>query len=145
MTAEHLLSDQFKVQNIYVDPRITNLVDSFKHKVRDFVFLVNVSGKTERGMVQHLETVKKSLQLVLDNSDGSVENTDCISLIAFAKNARRLFSLVEKQKNFVQLRNQINCLRPEMGVEAQLGKAIQHAVTELNASRDQTIKKLSTS
>ena len=52
-------------------------------------------------MINHLESVKKSLQLVLDNASGSVENTDFVSLIAFAKNVSRLFSLVEKQKNFV--------------------------------------------
>jgi hypothetical protein len=43
----------------------------------------------------------KSLQLVFDNQDGHVENKDRISLISFAKNSRRLYSLVEKQKNFV--------------------------------------------
>jgi len=94
-------------------------------------------------MATHLEKVKKSLQLVLDNKNGSVENTDCISLMAFAKNARRLFSLVEKEKNFVQLINQIKCLRPEIGQDAQLGKALKYAVGDLVASQALKTKKLS--
>jgi uncharacterized protein YjiK len=36
-----------------------------------------------------------------------LELKDRISLITYSKNCRRLFSLVEKERNYVQLRNQI--------------------------------------
>jgi hypothetical protein len=37
-----------------------------------------------------------------------VEDNDRIALIKFTKNSKRVFSLVEKEKNFAQLENQIS-------------------------------------
>jgi hypothetical protein len=51
-------------------------------------------------MADHIGQVRKSLAAVLDNEEGAVENQDRIALVTFAKNTKRIFSLVEKQKNF---------------------------------------------
>ncbi len=56
-------------------------------------------------MKKHIISVKKSLTAVLDDDSGAVESSDRISLVTFAKDSKRIFSLVEKDKNFTQLRN----------------------------------------
>jgi hypothetical protein len=56
-------------------------------------------------MADHIGSVRKSLAAVLDNEDGAVESQDRIALLTFTNNSKRIFSLVEKQKNFTQLRN----------------------------------------
>jgi len=56
-------------------------------------------------MLKHVHLIRKSLAAVLDNDEGAVESHDRIALVTFAKNSKRIFSLVEKQKNFTQLRN----------------------------------------
>ena len=50
------------------------LEESFNHKNRDFVFLVNQSVTENRTMAGHISQVRKSLAAVLDNEDGAVEN-----------------------------------------------------------------------
>lgn len=65
-------------------------------------------------MADHIGQVRKSLAAVLDNQDGAVENQDRIALVTFAKNTKRIFSLVEKEKNFTQLRNQIIWLKADV-------------------------------
>ena len=90
------------------------LEESFNHKNRDFVFLVNQSVTENRTMVGHISQVRKSLAAVLDNEDGAVENQDRIALVTYASNTRRIFSLVEKQKNFTQLRNQVIWLKADV-------------------------------
>jgi hypothetical protein len=42
----------------------------------------------------------------MDNKTGQIEDSDRIALITFAKNSNRVFSLVEKNQNFQQLKNQ---------------------------------------
>ena len=80
----------------------------------------------------HMNRVKLSLKKILDNSEGAVESKDRISLISFAKNVRRIFTLVEKDQNFVQLRNQVKKLEADTWLEAQLGKALKLAVQEFS-------------
>jgi len=53
-------------------------------------------------MNAELMKVQADLELIFDKG---LEDKDRISLITYSKNCRRLFSLVEKEKNFVQLRN----------------------------------------
>ena len=65
-------------------------------------------------MVGHISQVRKSLAAVLDNEDGAVENQDRIALVTYASNTKRIFSLVEKQKNFTQLRNQVIWLKADV-------------------------------
>ena len=48
---------------------------------------------------------KSQLSNVLDNENGAIEDQDRISLIKYGRNLRRIFTLVEKEKNFVQLKN----------------------------------------
>jgi von Willebrand factor type A domain len=71
-----------------------------------------------------------------------IENQDQISLITYSKNCRRLFSLVEKERNYEQLRNQI--VRLEDGLKgsgsANLLKAIKEAVREF-IDQDQSAMK----
>ena len=90
------------------------LEESFNHKNRDFVFLVNQSVTENRTMAGHISQVRKSLAAVLDNEDGAVENQDRIALVTYASNTKRIFSLVEKQKNFTQLRNQVIWLKADV-------------------------------
>jgi len=79
------------------------LYKSFKHRTKAVVFLVNV----EQSMDRHLSRVQDHLSYMFEKG---LEDRDHISLITFSKNCRRLFSLVEKEKNFVQLKNQITRL-----------------------------------
>lgn len=51
-------------------------------------------------MAEHIGVVRKSLTAVLDNEEGAVENQDRIALVTFASSSKRIFSLVEKHKNF---------------------------------------------
>ena len=48
-----------------------------------------------------MELIKQTLLQILNNREDSIERKDRISLITFAKNLRRIFTLVEKEKNFV--------------------------------------------
>lgn len=65
-------------------------------------------------MAGHISQVRKSLAAVLDNEDGAVENQDRIALVTYASSTKRIFSLVEKQKNFTQLRNQVIWLKADI-------------------------------
>ena len=56
-------------------------------------------------MHEHIARIKLTLLQILNNAEDTIERKDRISLITFAKNLRRIFTLVEKEKNFVQLRN----------------------------------------
>ena len=70
------------------------MLDSFKHRNKDIVFLVNVNHAS---VSIHIEHVKDALKQIFDKG---LEAHDRISLITFAKNARIIFSLVDKDKNF---------------------------------------------
>ena len=83
---------------------LENLAQSFKHVNRDFIFLVNQSCKGDRNsknMMNNIDKVRKTLHRILDNKEGAIEAKDRISLITYAKNVRRIFSLVAKEQNFV--------------------------------------------
>lgn len=54
--------------------------------------------------------IRQTLTKILENDNGAVEDKDRISLIKYARNLRRIFTLVEKEKNFVQLKNQVETL-----------------------------------
>lgn len=71
---------------------------SFNHKNKDVVFLVNI----EQSMDPLLNVVQSHLGFIFEKG---LEERDRISLITCSKNCRRLFSLVEKEKNYIQLRN----------------------------------------
>lgn len=58
------------------------------------MFLVNVNQESVGG---HLGNIKDSLKQIFDRG---LELNDRISLITYAKNARIIFSLVGKDKNF---------------------------------------------
>lgn len=67
---------------------------SFNPKIKDIIFLVNI----EESMDQYLPNVKSALKLIFEKG---IEPKDRISLITYAKNARKIFSLVEKEKNYI--------------------------------------------
>lgn len=91
--------------------KLDSLLLSFRHRHRDFVFLVNQSGAgVDSGMGSKIPAVKETLLKILNNENGAIESKDNISLIKFAKGLRRIFTLVEKEKNFVQLKNQVEKL-----------------------------------
>ena len=74
------------------------LMDSFKHRNKDLVFLVD--NKFE--MQPYLQLMQDALKLIFDSG---LEQHDRISLITYSKITRIIFSLVDKDKNFTQLRN----------------------------------------
>jgi len=76
------------------------MLASFQNRNKDLIFAVNVN----QSMQQHLAVVKRSLKQIFDKG---LEDHDRISLITYSKNARVVFSLVDKDKNYIQLRNQI--------------------------------------
>jgi hypothetical protein len=55
-------------------------------------------------MESSLQNLQGHLDFIFEKG---LEFKDRISLITYSKNCRRLFSLVEKERNYVQLRNQI--------------------------------------
>ena len=61
-------------------------------------------------MSAKMQNVRNTILKILNNANGAIESTDRISLIKFAKGLRRIFTLVEKEKNFVQLKNQVENL-----------------------------------
>ncbi len=67
---------------------------SFEHRNKDVVFLVNI----EQSMSSVLTQVQSHLEFIFENA---LEMRDRISLITCSKNCRRLFSLVEKERNFI--------------------------------------------
>lgn len=76
------------------------MLATFKNRNKDLIFLVNANEK----MDPYLPLAKDSLKQIFDRG---LEAHDRISLITYSKNARVVFSLVDKDKNFIQLRNQI--------------------------------------
>ena len=78
-----------------------------------------------------MHKVKDVLKQIFDRG---LESQDRISLITFAKNARVVFSLVEKDRNFTQLRNQIDRIEAGQGeggsAQSNIYKALKEAVRE---------------
>ena len=77
--------------------------------------------------------IAQSLTKVLDNENGAIEDKDRISLIKFSRNLRRIFTLVEKKKNFVQLKNQIESLKvdyDDTDHKPQIAKAFKATIVE---------------
>lgn len=105
------------------------LSKSFRHKDKSVVFLVNV----EKSMDGCLPLVQDHLQYIFEKG---LEDRDKISLITYSKNCRRLFSLVEREKNFVQLRNQITRLEANQNSTPNLKKAVKEAVKEFIDQED---------
>jgi len=72
---------------------------------------------------------------VLDRGpEPPVSNNDRIALIKFSKKSNRVFSLVQKEKNFTQLKNQIEKLNlGKSGQDANLGKALVNAMSEFRS------------
>jgi len=99
------------------------MMASFKHRNKDFVFLVNIN----KSMGDHLERVQNSLKQIFDKG---LEDNDRISLITYSKNSRIIFSLVEKERNFTQLRNQIERIEPYSKSPSNLYKALKECIKE---------------
>ncbi len=72
---------------------MNEMLESFKHRDKDLVFLVNVN----ESVVPYLDGMKEALKHIFDRG---LEAHDRISLITYSKNARIVFSLVDKNKNF---------------------------------------------
>ena len=103
------------------------MMDSFKHRNKDLVFLVNINQSDNSKITQ----VKDSLKQIFDRG---LEAHDRISLITFAKNARIIFSLVDKGKNFTQLRNQIDRIEMNPRSQTNLYKGLVEAIKEFRDS-----------
>ena len=79
-----------------------------------------------------MQKIAQTLTKVLDNDNGAIEDKDRISLIKYARQLRRIFTLVEKEKNFVQLKNQVENLKVDQdeNVPTQLAKALKTTIAE---------------
>lgn len=118
--------------------KLESLMNSFRHRHRDFVFLVNQSDYADdidACMSNKMLTVQKTLLKILNNENGAIESKDRISLIKFAKGLRRIFTLVEKEKNFIQLKNQVETLKVDDDQYAQLAKALKQTTFEFVRGR----------
>jgi hypothetical protein len=84
------------------------MVARFDHRQRDFVFLVqDTSSCKSRGesIASRSKQIAKILSNILEESYfNCVEEKDRIALLKFSKCAKRVFSLVEKRKNYPQLK-----------------------------------------
>ena len=87
--------------------------------------------------------VKRTLLKILNNENGAIESKDRISLIKFAKGLRRVFTLVEKEKNFIQLKNQVENLAVDDDQVSQLAKCLKQTTYEFvraGTQMDQTME-----
>lgn len=75
--------------------------------------------------------MKDNLKQIFDKG---LESHDRISLITYSKNARVIFSLVDKDKNNTQLRNQIDRLEAQSKSPSNVFKALKEAVKEFGAN-----------
>mmetsp|Transcript_40468 Transcript_40468/g.61725 ORF Transcript_40468/g.61725 Transcript_40468/m.61725 type:complete len:269 (+) Transcript_40468:143-949(+) len=107
--------------------KLEELLDEFKHRDKDIVFLVNEEVRLSTQQEDRIENkIKRSLAFIFDNHvDSSLHGQDKqaaaelgkkaigdrISLMQYGKNVKRMFSLVSLNKNKTQLRNQINRLK----------------------------------
>jgi len=89
-----------------VDLRLERLAETFRFRSRDFIFLVDQSGSMER----HRERVTAALNAIMQVKQDAILSQDRVSLVKFSKRLRRIFSLVQKDSNFQQLKNQIEKL-----------------------------------
>ena len=85
-------------------------------------------------------------EIMQENSQDSISDVDRVSLIKFSYRLRRIFSLVQKDSNFAQLKNQVDKLEfnedyeAEMDKSGYLPKALAQLVYEFE-SHKQIIKK----
>ncbi|CDW83509.1 UNKNOWN [Stylonychia lemnae] len=112
----------FERHNQY-SPSLDKMIESFNHKNKDVVFLVNV----EQSMEPHTLKFQAHLDYIFEKG---LEQRDRISLITCSKNCRRLFSLVHKEKNYVQLKNLITRIKTNQQTIPCLLKGVKEAVKE---------------
>ena len=86
------------------DFKLEKLIESFRYRNRDFIFLVDQSDNR----CERKEKVTAILQSIMQPKEDAIENHDRVSLIKFSKRLRRIFSLVQKDSNFAQLKNQVD-------------------------------------
>ena len=89
-----------------VDVGLERLAETFRFRNRDFIFLVDQSGSMER----YRERVTAALSAIMQIKQDAILSQDRVSLVKFSKRLRRIFSLVQKDSNFQQLKNQIEKL-----------------------------------
>ena len=60
-------------------------------------------------MEKYQKKTRAILQSIMhEKKEDSIESKDRVSLIKFNKRLRRIFSLVQKDSNFAQLKNQVD-------------------------------------
>ena len=91
-----------------MDFKLEKLVESFRYRNRDFIFLVNQSESMKR----YLDKVIAILESFMhEKNEDIIENSDRVSLIKFGRRLRKTFSLVQKDSNFSQLKNNLKKLK----------------------------------
>ena len=92
-----------------IDFKLEKLVESFRFRDRDFIFLVNQSDS----MLEYKDQVTAMLSQIMEEKEDCIASQDRVSLIKFSQHLRRTFSLVAKASNFQQLKNQVDQLEFE--------------------------------
>jgi len=71
--------------------RLNGLLDTFKKKSKDYIFLVNEDVKQSYNNERLELKIKKSLEMIFDHY---IESTDRLSLMSYGKNTKKMFNLV---------------------------------------------------
>jgi len=72
--------------------KLADLLNQFKKKSKDYVFLVNEDVKASVDSDQRLNIkIKKSLELIFDHY---IEPSDRLSIMSYGQNTRKMFKLV---------------------------------------------------
>lgn len=84
-------------------------------------------------MIRHKDKVTDILKLIMQPNQDCILSQDRVSLIKFSKRLRKIFSLVQKDSNFAQLKNQVDKLGFDSGdsdLHGNLCKALAESVHE---------------
>ena len=108
--------------------RLEKLAESFRFRNRDFIFLVDQS----HSMDYYKEQIIAIMTQIMCETEDCILNKDRVSLIKFSGRLRRIFSLVQKDSNFAQLKNQVEKLEFDRSAEqfGHLPKALMQAAYE---------------
>jgi len=71
--------------------RLNGMLDTFKKKSKDYIFLVNEDVKISNNNERLDIKIRKSLEMIFDHY---IEDSDRLSLMSYGKNTKKLFNLV---------------------------------------------------
>lgn len=96
---------------------MVGMLDTFKKKNKDYIFLVNEDVKQSTYNERLDIKITKSLEMIFDLF---VDPRDRLALMSYGKNTKKLFNLVSIKDNKTQLRNQINGINLKVSHQSQV-------------------------